>query len=100
MHVNKIAADTVRTDALQRVQGAAAPEVPVDPISPARGADAVQISDAGLALASDGASAPTASSLDPARADQIRSRVLSGAYNSLEIADQVARAVIRSGDLS
>jgi len=99
MHVNKIAADTLRTDALQRVQGAAAPDVPVDPVSPTRGADAVQISDAGLALASDGASAPVASSLDPARADQIRSKVLSGAYNSLEMADQVARAVIRSGDL-
>ncbi len=99
MHVNKIAAETIRTDAMQRVQGAAAPEVPVDPISPARGADAVQISDAGLALASDGAKATATSSLDPARADQIRSKVLSGAYNSLEMADQVARAVIRSGDL-
>ncbi|HSU96844.1 MAG TPA: hypothetical protein VLI40_06410 [Gemmatimonadaceae bacterium] len=99
MHVNKIAADMVRTDALPRVQSAAVPEGPIDPVAPARGADAVQISDAGFALASDGASAPTASSLDPARADQIRSKVLSGAYNSLEMADQVARAVIRSGDL-
>ena len=99
MHVNKIAADMIRTDATQRVQGASAPDVPVDPVSPARAADAVQISDAGLALASDQASAPVASSLDPARADQIRSKVLSGAYNSLEMADQVARAVIRSGDL-
>jgi negative regulator of flagellin synthesis FlgM len=99
MHVNKIAADMVRIDAPQRVQGAAAPEVPVDPISAARGADAVQISDAGFALAGDATTAPVASSLDPARADQIRSKVLSGAYNSLEMADQVARAVIRSGDL-
>jgi negative regulator of flagellin synthesis FlgM len=99
MHVNKIAADMVRTDALPRVQSAAVSEGPIDPVAPARGADAVQISDAGFALASDGASAPAASSLDPARADQIRSKVLSGAYNSLEMADQVARAVIRSGDL-
>jgi len=37
--------------------------------------------------------------LDPQRADQIRSSILSGAYNSLKMADQVARAVIRSGDL-
>lgn len=99
MHINKIASDMVRTDASQRVQGAAAPEVPVDPVSAARRTDAVQISDAGLALSGDPASAPVASSLDPARADQIRSKILSGAYNSLEMADQVARAVIRSGDL-
>jgi negative regulator of flagellin synthesis FlgM len=99
MHVNKIAADIVRTDAVQRVQSAAAPEGPNDPVAPTRAADAVQISDAGFALASEVVSSSAASSLDPARADQIRSKVLSGAYNSLEMADQVARAVIRSGDL-
>jgi hypothetical protein len=99
MHVNKIAADMIRTDALQRVQGQAAPQDPIEPASPVRGADAVQISDAGLALAGDGETSSTTSSLDPRRADQIRSSILSGAYNSLDMADQVARAVIRSGDL-
>jgi hypothetical protein len=59
----------------------------------------VQISDAGLALATDGTAAQASSQLDPARADQIRSNILSGAYNSLGMADQVARSVIRSGDL-
>lgn len=99
MHVDKIAADVIRTDALQRAQGTSSTQATVDPVAPVRGIDAVQISEAGLALASDGAAKPAASSLDPSRADQIRSSVLSGAYNSLEMADQVARAVIRSGDL-
>lgn len=99
MHVNKTAADMISTDALQRAQGSAAPQAPVDAVAPARGTDAVQISDAGLALASGGETQRTSSTLDPSRADQIRSKILAGAYNSLESADQVARAVIRSGDL-
>jgi hypothetical protein len=99
MHVNKIAADIIRTDALQRVQGSGTPQAPVEPVPLARGADAVQLSDAGLALATSGTAKPAVSSLDPRRADHIRSSILSGAYNSLEMADQVARAVIRSGDL-
>lgn len=99
MHIHKIAADIARTDALTRVQGSAAPQTAAEPVAPARGADAVQISDAGLALATNDAPAQKASSLDPARAEQIRSNILSGAYNSLGMADQVARAVIRSGDI-
>lgn len=98
MHVNKIAPG-VGTDALQRTQPVVSTQAPVDPIGPARPADAVQISDAGLALASQGASKDAATPLDSQRADQIRSSIVSGAYNSLEMADQVARAVIRSGDL-
>ena len=99
MHVNKIAADRIRTDAHQRVQGQAAPQDPIESVSPVRGPDAVQISDAGLALAGDSGTNSKTSSLDPRRADQIRASILSGAYNSLDMADQVARAVIRSGDL-
>ena len=49
--------------------------------------------------ASDGRPMHTVSSLDSRRADQIRSSILSDSYNSLEMADQIARAVIRSGDL-
>jgi anti-sigma28 factor (negative regulator of flagellin synthesis) len=98
MHVNKIAAG-VAAEALQRTQQVTSPQGAVDPVAPARGADAVQLSDAGLALASQGTTKDSAAPLDPQRADQIRSSILSGAYNSLEMADQVARAVIRSGDL-
>lgn len=98
MHVNKIPG-SVATDALQRASQVTSPQAPVDPVAPARPADAVQISDAGLALASQGTATESTTSLDPQRADQIRSNILSGAYNSLEMADQVARSIIRSGDL-
>ena len=99
MNVNKIAGDSVRIDALKRAQASGNPQSAPEPASAARGSDAVEISDAGLALASDQTSTQSASSIDPSRADQIRSRILSGAYNSLGMADQVARAVIRSGDM-
>lgn len=98
MHVNKIPG-SVAADALQRTQQSTSSKGPVDPVASARGADAVQISDAGLALASQGKAAESTTSLDSRRADQIRSNILSGAYNSLETADQVARALVRSGDL-
>ena len=98
MHVHKIQG-SVAADALQRTQQSTSSTGPVDPVAAARGADAVQISDEGLALASQGTTTASTTSLDPQRADQIRSNILSGAYNSLEKADQVARAMIRSGDL-
>jgi hypothetical protein len=55
----------------------------------------VSISDAGRALARDS----MADSVDPARASQIRERVLSGAYDSLEVVDALARRLLHSGDL-
>jgi negative regulator of flagellin synthesis FlgM len=59
--------------------------------------DKVQISDAGRALAArDGSEA---GSLDPARAERIRERVLSGAYDTLEVVDAVARRLLDSGDI-
>jgi hypothetical protein len=99
MQVDKIPGDMIRINAMQRAQGVVAPDAAVEAVPVVRGADAVQISDAGLALASDGADSRVDSSLDPRRADQIRSNILSGAYDTLEVADQVARAVMRSGDL-
>ena len=98
MHVHKIQGG-VAADALQRTQQSTSTNGPVDPVASIRGVDAVQISGAGLALASQDTTAESTTSLDPQRADQIRSNILSGAYNSLETADQVARAIVRSGDL-
>ena len=65
--------------------------------SNANSAECVEISDAGRALAAregDGRRG-----LDPARAAQIRGRVLSGAYDTLEVVDAVARRLLDSGDL-
>jgi len=59
--------------------------------------DKVQISDAGRALAARDGEAT--SGLTPARAATIRGRVLSGAYDTLEVVDSVARRLLDSGDL-
>ena len=59
--------------------------------------DKVEISDAGRALAArDG---DESKGLDPARAARIRGRILSGAYDTLEVVDAVARRLLDSGDL-
>jgi hypothetical protein len=101
MQVNKLPGEITRPDAVQKPQG-------VTPVGPSgagdspdvRRNDQVQISDAGRALSSDGTTEGTKSSdLDPARADAIRSKILSGAYNSLSMAHDVASAILRSGDL-
>ena len=60
--------------------------------------DKVQISDAGRALAAQAAGG-TQSELTPERIAQVRERILSGAYNSLEVVDQVARKMLASGDI-
>jgi len=80
---------------------------PVRPLSPAGTngttpdrSDKVEISDAGRALsARDSGSADASSGLDPARAAKIRGRILSGAYDTLEVVDAVARRLLDSGDL-
>jgi len=63
--------------------------------------DRVEISDAGRALAARGGDVDASSSagLDPVRAARIRSRVLSGAYDTLEVVDATARRLLDTGDL-
>jgi hypothetical protein len=66
--------------------------------------ETASISAAGRVLAARGACADM-SAVDPARADRfrdrvlIRDRVLSGAYDTLEVVDAVARRLLASGDL-
>lgn len=71
--------------------------------STAARSDSVQISDAGKALAAQQAEAagPAASkgSLSAERIAEIRQRILDGAYNSVEVVDQVARRMLDSGDI-
>ena len=84
----------ISTDATERSSD-------IRPIAPAPSAvdrsDKVEISDAGRALAArDG---DESQGLDPARAARIRGRILSGAYDTLEVVDAVARRLLDSGDL-
>ena len=60
-----------------------------------RSGDKVQISEAGRELAAKASSG----SLTPERISEVRERILSGAYNSLEVVDQVARKMLASGDI-
>jgi flagellar biosynthesis anti-sigma factor FlgM len=56
--------------------------------------DSVQISDEARRL-----SAEQKDSVDPERVSELRQKVLSGAYNSLDMVDQVARRILTRGDL-
>ncbi len=100
MQLNKLAGEVAGADSIRKPQGAPVPNAPgVAPDAESKG-DRVQISDAGRALSAD-ASAEHASesTLDPKQVDDIRAKILSGAYNSLEMAHNVARSILRSGDL-
>ena len=60
--------------------------------------DSVQISDRGRSLAAR-AESDSRTQIDPERVSQLRQKVYQGAYNSLDVVDQVARRVMSSGDL-
>jgi hypothetical protein len=65
--------------------------------------DQVQISNAGRALASQAATGAGQTSdvqgLSPERVSEIRDKILQGAYNSVEVVDQVARRMLERGDI-
>lgn len=101
MQVGKVVGEITRADAVRSAQQAAAEKPREVPTTEVQRADQVNISDAGRALATSGADNgdTDAARLDSRRTDEIRSRILSGAYNSLDMADNVARSIMRSGDL-
>lgn len=61
--------------------------------------DSVQISDAARALAGSEGGARASSSLSADRVSELRQKVLEGAYDSVQVVDQVAKRVLSSGDL-
>jgi anti-sigma28 factor (negative regulator of flagellin synthesis) len=56
--------------------------------------DSVSISDAGRRL-----TAGQAESIDPERVAELRTKVLNGAYNTLDVVEQVSRRILQRGDL-
>ena len=75
------------------------PVAPTQPISPAgRAGDRVEISDEGRALAAAG-KPTTTGDLTPERVSELRQRVLSGAYNSVQVVDEIARRMLDRGDI-
>lgn len=105
MKIQHPGAEAARTEAL-RSSRVAATESGAKPSShadaPVVRRDRVQISDAGRALsarlAADGPER-AATPATPERIAALRQKVLDGAYNSLEMVDQVARRILQSGDL-
>lgn len=83
---------------LQRSSGNRQKQNAAQPAAPAGRGDKVQISDAGRALAAQ-AARDAGGELTPERISEVRDRILSGAYNSLEVVDQVARKMLASGDI-
>jgi negative regulator of flagellin synthesis FlgM len=99
MKINGSIFDTLRPDRAQAGVNPAEPR-PVDPASPppASGAvksDSVQFSSAGRSLAGR----LQDDSFDPERVAELRNKVLTGAYNTLDVVDQVARRILARGDL-
>ena len=105
MHISSKTTGALTPDTTRASQSVGAVDGPPGQTAPATSStthrsDSVQISDAGRALAARGKNdASGTSSLDPTRANQIRSRIMSGAYDTLDVVDTVARRLISSGDL-
>jgi len=89
-YTDSLRATSVGTPAVQRP----AQEITQAPAAKPVKSDSVQISDEARRL-----SAEQKDSVDPERVNELRQKVLSGAYNSLDMVDQVARRILTRGDL-
>ena len=105
MRINGTGADIIRPDQTREIQrtqaeGVAKKANAPQPSAPVQRSDKVEISDAARMLAHgvDGASS-TRGELAPERVALIREKILSGAYNSLDVVEQVAKKMLESGDI-
>jgi negative regulator of flagellin synthesis FlgM len=89
-YTDSLRTTSVGTPAVQRP----AQEITQAPAAKPVKSDSVQISDEARRL-----SAEQKDSVDPERVNELRQKVLSGAYNSLDMVDQVARRILTRGDL-
>lgn len=94
------------SEAVRRPAGPAAPAAPAAPAP--RRTDELHISDAGRALAEraagidstgGGETAPATGTLGTERTLELRSRILQGAYDTIEAAGAIAQRILGSGDL-
>lgn len=105
MRINGTGADVIRPDQAREIQrsqaeGVAKKATAPQPSAPAQRSDKVEISDAARKLAQgvDGASSARGD-LAPERVALIREKILAGAYNSLDVVEQVAKKMLESGDI-
>jgi hypothetical protein len=102
MQVNKPSGEVPRIDAptVRQPADVVASDLPVEAAVPVRRADEVEISTAGRVLAGDQPPDPALESgLDAGRVTELRGRVASGGYLTLEVAESTARSILQSGDL-
>lgn len=105
MRINRTSVEAQQAELVNRVREAAirpasAGGGPAQPVGAVPKVDRVDISDAGRALsAKNGADANASRGMSAERLAELRQRVMSGAYNSLEVVDQVARRMLDAGDV-
>lgn len=99
MRINP-ASSIQQAEQLNRLRDGAAPASgsPVPSAAPVARVDRVEISEAGRALSAQGAG-DVEGEMSPERVAELRQRVLSGAYNSLHVVEQVARRMLQRGDV-
>lgn len=104
MKINSTGADFIRSDQARELQRSSEEKsvrkVASQPASSSvQRSDKVEISAEARQLARGSEVAQASGSLTPDRVAQIREKILSGAYNSLDVVDQVARKMLASGDI-
>lgn len=100
MQVNKTTGEIPRVDGSAKPQAGQTTPVAAANTPPVRRTDEVEISTAGHMLSGDQPVDPAVQAeLGASRVAEIRSRISSGDYLTLEVAQATARNIVRSGDL-
>jgi len=101
MQVNKPTGDAARIDGTAKpYANPATPVTPADAAAPAQRVDEVEISTAGHLLSGDQPVDPAIEAeLGASRVADIRAKISSGEYLTLEVAHETARNIVRRGDL-
>ena len=107
MRISSTGADFIRPDQTREIQQrssdeSAAKKAVSQPAVSVERSDKVEISEAARQLAASGGAheaSAARSELTPERLAAIREKILKGAYNSIDVVDQVARKMLASGDI-
>ncbi|HET7275514.1 MAG TPA: flagellar biosynthesis anti-sigma factor FlgM [Longimicrobiaceae bacterium] len=103
IRIDSLGVEPHRSDAAKGVRGTGIEgqdKQAAQPVSAPQRPDQVEISEAGRALAAQiGTEAASAGALTGERVAEIRQRVLTGAYDSTAIVEEVARRMLSSGDI-
>jgi negative regulator of flagellin synthesis FlgM len=103
MRISNTGADFIRSDQAREIQRSTPDGVArqaTQPAAPVTRSDKVEISDEARRLSRGAdATSPSNNSLSPEKIAEYRQKILGGAYDSLEVVEQVARKMLTSGDI-